>query len=81
MTIRQACCVLAALIIPNLLSAQVTALRVGHLVDPETGTAAANQVILIEDGKFTAVGGNVSIPAGAEVVDLSQYLQRRAGTQ
>jgi imidazolonepropionase-like amidohydrolase len=73
MTIRQACCVLAALFIPNLLSAQVTAVRVGHLVDPETGTAAANQVILIEDGKFTAVGGNVSIPAGAEVVDLSQY--------
>jgi imidazolonepropionase-like amidohydrolase len=73
MTIRQACCVLAALIIPNLLSAQVTALRVGHLVDPETGTAAANQVILIDDGKFTDVGGNVSIPAGAEVVDLSQY--------
>jgi imidazolonepropionase-like amidohydrolase len=73
MTIRQACCMLAALFIPNLLSAQVTALRVGHLVDPETGTAAANQVILIEDGKFTAVGGNVSLPTGAEVLDLSQY--------
>jgi imidazolonepropionase-like amidohydrolase len=73
MTLRPACCLLAALLIPNFLNAQVTALRVGHLVDPETGTVAANQVILVEAGKFTAVGGNVSVPAGAEVVDLSQY--------
>ena len=55
------------------LSAQVTALRVGHLVNPETGTAAANQIVLIENGKFTAVGPGVAIPAGATTVDLSQY--------
>lgn len=60
-------------VLPALLSAQVTALRVGHLVDPETGNAAANQIILIDAGKFTAVGVNVPIPAGAEVIDLSQY--------
>lgn len=53
--------------------AQVTALRVGHLVDPETGTVAANQVILVDHGKFSAIGGNVAIPPGADVVDLSQY--------
>ena len=51
--------------------AQVTAIKAGRLIDPETGTAATNQVILIENGKFTAVGANVAIPAGAEVVDLS----------
>ncbi|MBV9156580.1 MAG: amidohydrolase family protein [Acidobacteriaceae bacterium] len=51
-------------------SAQVTALRVGHLIDPETGTVADNQVILVEAGKFTAIGPAVSIPAGAHVVDL-----------
>jgi imidazolonepropionase-like amidohydrolase len=51
--------------------AQVTAIKAGRLIDPETGTAAANQVILVENGKFTAVGANVAIPAGAEVVDLS----------
>ena len=54
------------------LSAQVTALRVGHLVDPETGSVANNQIVLVENGKFTAVGANVAIPAGAEVVDLSK---------
>jgi imidazolonepropionase-like amidohydrolase len=53
--------------------AQATALRVGHLVDPEAGTAAANQVIVIQNGTFSAIGGSVSIPPGAEVVDLSQY--------
>jgi imidazolonepropionase-like amidohydrolase len=59
--------------ISTIVSAQVTALRVGHLVDPETGNAAANQVILIDAGKFTAIGANQAIPAGAEVIDLSQY--------
>jgi imidazolonepropionase-like amidohydrolase len=52
-------------------AAQVTAIRAGRLLDPETGTVAANQVILVENGKFTAVGANVAIPAGAEVIDLS----------
>lgn len=52
-------------------SAQVTAIRAGRLLDPGAGTVTANQVILVEDGKFTAVGGNVAIPAGAEVIDLT----------
>jgi imidazolonepropionase-like amidohydrolase len=52
-------------------SAQVTAIRAGRLVDPEAGTVAANQVILVENGRFTAVGANVSIPANAQVIDLS----------
>jgi imidazolonepropionase-like amidohydrolase len=61
--------VAAALAAPA--SAQITAIRAGRLVDPETGTAAANQVILVENGKFTAVGADVTIPAGATVIDLS----------
>ncbi len=56
-----------------LMSAQVLAIRAGRLIDPETGTASPNQVVLIEAGKFRAIGANVPIPAGAEVVDLSQY--------
>ncbi|MCI0435969.1 MAG: amidohydrolase family protein [Gemmatimonadetes bacterium] len=53
-------------------AAQVTAIRAGRLVDPEAGTASANQVILVENGRFTAIGSSVAIPAGAEVIDLSQ---------
>jgi imidazolonepropionase-like amidohydrolase len=66
-------CFTVAALMPLLLSAQATALRVGHLVDPETGNAAANQVVLVDAGKFTAIGPNVQIPAGATVIDLSQY--------
>jgi imidazolonepropionase-like amidohydrolase len=65
--------ILAVLFLPGFLSAQVTALRIGHLVNPENGTAAANQVVLIENGKFTAIGANVAIPANATQIDLSQY--------
>jgi len=65
---------LAVTLIAGLLGraeAQVTAIRAGRLLDPEAGTVAANQIILVENGKFTAVGGNVAIPRGAEVIDLS----------
>jgi imidazolonepropionase-like amidohydrolase len=50
---------------------QVTAIRAGHLVDPETATVTDNQTILVESGIITAVGGDITIPRGARVVDLS----------
>lgn len=49
----------------------VTAIKAGRLLDPETGTIATNQVILVEGGRFTAIGGSVTIPSGATVIDLS----------
>ena len=45
--------------------------RAGHLLDVKTGKTLANQIILIQGDKITSVGGNTQIPAGAEVVDLS----------
>lgn len=52
--------------------AQVTAIRAGKVVDPDAGTVAENQVILVEGGKITAIGGNVKVPSGAQVIDLSR---------
>ena len=52
--------------------APVTAIRVGRLVDPATGTTATNQIILVQGGRFTAIGANIAIPVGATVIDLSQ---------
>jgi len=52
-------------------NAQVTAIKAGRLVDPDAGTIATNQVILVEGGKFTSIGPNLTIPAGAVVIDLS----------
>jgi imidazolonepropionase-like amidohydrolase len=53
-------------------AAQVTAIRAGRLLDPEAGTVLTNQVILVENGRFTALGPTVAVPAGAQVIDLSQ---------
>jgi imidazolonepropionase-like amidohydrolase len=63
-------CLLAAA--PAALPAQVTAIRAGRLIDPETGIAATSQIILVEAGKIKAVGGGIEVPAGAEVIDLSR---------
>ncbi len=53
-------------------AAQVTAIRAGRLVDPEAGTTSTNQIILIEDGRFSAIGANVTVPRDALVIDLSE---------
>ncbi|HEX7315341.1 MAG TPA: amidohydrolase family protein [Pyrinomonadaceae bacterium] len=53
--------------------AQVTVIRAGRLVDPEAGTAASNQTIVVEGRKIKAVGPNVAAPTGATVIDLSAY--------
>ena len=54
------------------LAAGTTALRVGHLIDPATGTVAKNQIVLVKDGRIAEVGPSVKIPAGAELIDLSK---------
>jgi imidazolonepropionase-like amidohydrolase len=57
---------------PAMPPAPIVAIKAGRLVDPEAGTASANQVILVEGERIKAVGPNVPIPAGATVVDLSK---------
>src|ERR1044071_3923328 len=51
----------------------VTVIKAGRLVDPEAGTAATNQMIVVEGRRIKAVGSNLPIPAGANVIDLSGY--------
>jgi imidazolonepropionase-like amidohydrolase len=50
----------------------IVAVRAGLLVDPETGVAAANQIVLVEGERIREVGPNVTIPPGAQVIDLSK---------
>ena len=52
--------------------APITAIKAGRLVDPETGTATTNQIILIEGEKIKAVGPDLAIPRGATIIDLSR---------
>jgi imidazolonepropionase-like amidohydrolase len=53
------------------LYAEVIAIRAGTVIDPAHGTSAKDQVILVEDGKIKAMGAALTIPAGAETIDLS----------
>jgi imidazolonepropionase-like amidohydrolase len=52
--------------------AQVTVIKAGRLVQPDEGTVATDQVIVIRANKIEAVGPGLAIPAGAIVIDLSQ---------
>lgn len=47
------------------------AIRAGRLIDTINGRVLQNQIILIENNKITAVGPDLTIPEGAEVIDLS----------
>jgi len=50
------------------------AVRAGHLFDSKTGQMLANQVVLIQGERITDVGpgDQLKIPAGVQVIDLSQ---------
>jgi imidazolonepropionase-like amidohydrolase len=52
-------------------AAQVIAIKAGRLIDPDTGTALADQIILIRANKIEAVGRGLAIPPGATTIDLS----------
>ncbi len=52
-------------------SPTVIAIKAGKLLDPETGKTSANQIILVEGKKIKEIGAAVAIPAGAQVVELS----------
>ena len=64
-------CFVALLLAAAFSSAQVTAIKAGHLVDVDAGVMLADQTILIRDGKIEAVGKGFAIPVGANVIDLS----------
>ncbi len=51
--------------------AQVTAIRAGKLIDPDSGAVLASQTIIIRDGKIESVGSNLTIPAGTKVIYLT----------
>jgi imidazolonepropionase-like amidohydrolase len=52
-------------------AAKTVVIRAGHLLDVKTGKTLANQIIVIQGDKIASVGAAAQIPAGAQVVDLS----------
>ena len=62
---------IALLMLLALQQGPVTAIRAGTLIDGTGAAPVKNAVILVQDGRITAVGANVPVPAGASIVDLS----------
>lgn len=60
------------LFLPTLVGAQITAVKAGRLIDPDSGAVLINQIILVKDNRIESVGAAVPIPAGAKVIDLSR---------
>jgi len=53
-------------------SQQVTVIRSGKLVDVDAGRILTNQMLVVRGGRIEAMGENLSVPAGATVIDLSK---------
>jgi imidazolonepropionase-like amidohydrolase len=52
-------------------NAQVTVVRAGRLIDPDSATVLTDQEILIAGNKVTAVGKQLRLPKDAKLIDLS----------
>ena len=57
----------------NFSIAQFTVIKAGKLLHTADGTWAADQLILVEKEKIIAVGTDITIPPGAEIIDLSNF--------
>lgn len=49
---------------------KVTVLKAARLFDGKSSALVTPGVVVVTDGKITAVGANAAVPAGAEVIDL-----------
>ncbi|SDQ01076.1 Imidazolonepropionase [Mucilaginibacter sp. OK268] len=46
-------------------------IKAGRFIDTEKGRVLTNQIIVVDHDTIKAVGDNISIPAGAKMIDLS----------
>lgn len=51
---------------------QTTAIRAGRLIDPETGRAVTDRVILVQGTKIKAIRDDGQVPDGASIIDLTR---------
>lgn len=63
----------ALLIAQQAAAPATTVIRAGTMIDGSGAAPVANAVIVVQDGRITAAGANVAVPAGATIVDLSGW--------
>ncbi len=52
-------------------SKPTVAIKTGRVLDVTKGTYIENAVILVQDERISAIGANLAIPAGSEIIDLT----------
>ena len=55
-------------------SSPATVLRAARMLDVKTGTVIANPIVVINGARIVAAGANVTVPAGANVIDLGNTI-------
>ncbi len=68
-SVSLAVCFLSSVVLSQ--QSKVVAIRAGRVLDVRTGQMIQNAIILIERERIIGVGRNLTVPAGAEVIDLS----------
>lgn len=66
-------CIVAISALGAATAPKVVYVRCGNLIYDAEKPPMTNAAVVITDGKITAVGTEVAIPAGAEQIDLSKY--------
>jgi imidazolonepropionase-like amidohydrolase len=64
--------VAAASALISVAAAQVTVVKAGKLIDPDTGMVLTDQTIIIRNNRIEKVGAGLAEPAGAKMIDLSK---------
>ena len=74
--VRAAALVIALLAIPGsaALARQTTLLRPGSVLDVRTGRLTQGAQVLVRDGKIVEIGSRITVPAGAEIIDLPGHV-------
>ena len=62
----------AASVLIGVAAAQLTVVKAGKLIDPDSGKVLINQTILIRNNRVERVGTELAVPVGAKVIDLGQ---------
>jgi len=70
---KRAFAVLFFVLLAGSVSAEIVAIRAGRLIDGSGAQAATGVTILVDGDRIVDVGPGLRTPAGARVVDLSEY--------
>jgi imidazolonepropionase-like amidohydrolase len=62
---------LTCLLSAEIIQAQTTIIKAGHVFDARTGKMLTQQVIVVKDGKIQQMGANIPYAPTDKVIDLS----------